>query len=147
MNFIPKCTVDNNSVLVQVCPSVCLSHLFHNVPLIVSSWNLQELLPLTEVMSMQKVKVKDQRSMSQRSKPNLAISYCNSCLNSPVGHKTKFGSQNFGYQLWCLYCNIFNVFKTMFNVGLIIMWSSIIVEGFPTTEIWALENLMCYQLW
>ena len=38
------------------------------VPIIVSSWNFQELLPMTEVMSMQKVKVKGQRSRSQRSK-------------------------------------------------------------------------------
>ena len=37
--------------------SVCPSHLFHYVPIIVSSWNFQELLPLTEVMSVQKVKV------------------------------------------------------------------------------------------
>ena len=50
---------------------VCLSHLFHNVPLIVSSWNCQELLPLTKVMSMQEGQ--GQRSRSQRSKPNLAI--------------------------------------------------------------------------
>ena len=39
-----------------------------------------------------------------------------------VWYKTKFGSQNFGYQLWCLFCNISNVSKNMFNVGLIIMW-------------------------
>ena len=31
--------------------------LVDNVPVIVSSWNFQELLPLTDVMSMQKVKV------------------------------------------------------------------------------------------
>ena len=42
----------------SVCLSVCLSHLFHYVPIIVSSWNFQELLLMTEVMSMQKVKVK-----------------------------------------------------------------------------------------
>ena len=40
--------------------SVCLSHLFDYVPIIVSSRNFQELLPMTEVMSMQKVKVKGQ---------------------------------------------------------------------------------------
>ena len=45
--------------------SVCLSHLFDYVPIIVSSWNFQELLPITEVMSMQKVKVKGQRSWSE----------------------------------------------------------------------------------
>ena len=35
-----------------------------------------------------------------------------------VWYKTKFGSQNFGYQLWCLICNICEVFKNMFNMGL-----------------------------
>ena len=45
--------------------SVCLSHLFDYVPIIVSSWNFQELLPITEVMSMQKVKVRGQRSRSE----------------------------------------------------------------------------------
>ena len=38
-------------------PSVCPSHLFDYVPIIVPSWNFQELLPMTEVMFMQKVKV------------------------------------------------------------------------------------------
>ena len=41
-------------------PSVRLSHLFDYVPIIVSSWNFQELLPVTKVRSMQKVKVKGQ---------------------------------------------------------------------------------------
>ena len=50
------------SVRLSVCPSVRPSHLFDYVPIIVSSWNFQELLPVTEVMSMQKVKVKGQRS-------------------------------------------------------------------------------------
>ena len=36
-----------------------------------------------------------------------------------VWYKTKLGSQNFGYQLWCIFCNICNVFKNMFNVELI----------------------------
>ena len=40
--------------------SVCLSHLFDCVSISVSSRNSQELLPMTEVMSMQKVKVKGQ---------------------------------------------------------------------------------------
>ena len=44
------------SVCPSVCLSVCLWHLFHYVPVIISSWNFQELLPMTEVMSMQKVK-------------------------------------------------------------------------------------------
>ena len=62
------------SVSPSVRPSVCLSHLFHHVPIIVSSWNFQELLPWSKVMSMQKVKVRGQRSRSQRSTPNLAVS-------------------------------------------------------------------------
>ena len=52
------------SVRLSVCPSVglsvCLSHLFDYVPIIVSSWNFQKLLPMTKVRSMQKVKVKGQ---------------------------------------------------------------------------------------
>ena len=43
----------------SVCLSVCLSYLFDYVPIIVSSWNFQELLPVT------KVHAKDQ---GQRSK-------------------------------------------------------------------------------
>ena len=66
------------SVCLSVCPSVCLSvrpsHLFHHVPIIVSSWNFQGLLPMTKVTSMQKVKVRGQRSRSQRSTPNLTVS-------------------------------------------------------------------------
>ena len=62
------------SVWLSVRLSVCLSHLFHHVPIIVSSWNFQELLPWSRVMSMQKVKVRGQRSRSQRSTPNLAVS-------------------------------------------------------------------------
>ena len=62
------------SVCLSVCPSVRPSHLFHHVPIIVSSWNFQELLPWSELMSMQKVKVSGQRSRSQRSTPNLAVS-------------------------------------------------------------------------
>ena len=54
--------------------SVCLWHLFHYVPIIVSSRNFQEFLPMTEVMSMQKVEVRGQRSRSQRSRPNSAVS-------------------------------------------------------------------------
>ena len=55
----------------SVCPSVCLLHLLTMFP---SSWNFQEFLPRTEVTSMQKVKVRGQRSRSQRSAPNLAWS-------------------------------------------------------------------------
>ena len=62
------------SVCPSVCPSVRLSHLFDYVSIIVSSWNFQELLPMTKVRSMQKVKVRGQRSRSQRSQPNLTVS-------------------------------------------------------------------------
>ena len=49
-----------------VCLSMRLSHRFDNVPAIVSSWIFQDSLPLVKVMSMQKIKVRGQRS---RSKP------------------------------------------------------------------------------
>ena len=58
----------------SVRPPVCPSHLFDYVPIIVSSWNFQELLPVTEVTSIQKVKVRGQRSRSQRLQPNLTVS-------------------------------------------------------------------------
>ena len=70
------------SVRPSVCPSVCLSHLFDYVPIILSSWNFQELLPVTKVTSMQKVKVRGQRSRSQRSRPKFSFPDCNSSLNS-----------------------------------------------------------------
>ena len=62
------------SVCLSVRLSVCPSHLFDYVPIIVSSWNFQEFLPMTNVRSMQKVKVRGQRSRSQRSQPNLTVS-------------------------------------------------------------------------
>ena len=49
-------------------------------------------------------------------------SSCFGWVKYTVWYKTKVGSQNFGYQLWCLFCNICNVFKSMFNVPLIITW-------------------------
>ena len=33
-----------------------------------------------------------------------------------VWYKNIDGSQNFGYQIWCLFCNICNVLKNMFNL-------------------------------
>ena len=61
--------------------SVRLSHLFYNVPIIVPSWNFQEFLPVTKVMSMQKVR--GQRSKLQRSKQILPQFRC--CLTvTPV---------------------------------------------------------------
>ena len=62
------------SVCLSVRLSVCPSHLFDYVPIIISSWNFQALSPRTRVTSMQKVKVRGQRSRSQRSQPNLAVS-------------------------------------------------------------------------
>ena len=50
----------------SVCPSVRLSHLFDYVPIIVSSWNFQELLPVTKATSMQKLKVKGQGHRGQQ---------------------------------------------------------------------------------
>ena len=79
----------------QVCGAACfmaaeikfsedvrLSHLFDYVPIIVSSWNFQELSHWTRVRSMQKVKVRGQRSRSQRSRPKFSFPDCNSSLNS-----------------------------------------------------------------
>ena len=43
--------------------SVRLSHLFHYVPIKISSWNFQVLLPMADVRSMQKVR--GQMSSSQ----------------------------------------------------------------------------------
>ena len=54
--------------------SFCLSHLFRYVPIMVSSWNFQEWLLITEVMSVQKFKVRGKKLKLQRSKPKLAIS-------------------------------------------------------------------------
>ena len=64
----------NEWYFLSVCPSVRLSHLFDYVPIIVSSWNFQELSLGTRVRSMQKVKVRGQRSRSKRSRPNLTVS-------------------------------------------------------------------------
>ena len=76
--FFFSCDQAALRTLQSVRPSVRLSvrllHLFHYVPISMSSWNLQELLPMTDVMSMQKVKVRGQRSRSQRSWPHLAVS-------------------------------------------------------------------------
>ena len=58
--------------LISVCLSLRLSHLFDNVPLIVGCWSFQELLPMTDVFR-QKVKVRGQRSRSQRSWPHWAV--------------------------------------------------------------------------
>ena len=89
----------------QVCGAACFmaaeikfskdvrpSHLFDYVPIVVSSRNFQELLPMTKVTSMQNVKVRSQKSRSHGSKivkfdPNWAFPDCNSSLNSPIATK------------------------------------------------------------
>ena len=58
--FLSVCPSVRLSVRLSVCPSVRLSHLFDHVPIIVSSWNFQELSHWTRVRSMQKVKVRGQ---------------------------------------------------------------------------------------
>ena len=47
------------SVCLSVRPSVC--HIFHY-----DEWNFQKWLPMTEVMSMQKVKARGQKGYGQR---------------------------------------------------------------------------------
>ena len=65
-NSIFSCDQAALRTLLSVRPSVCLSLClsvtpFHHVPVIVSSQNFQELLPLAKVMSIQKVNVRGQR--------------------------------------------------------------------------------------
>ena len=54
------------SICLSVCLSIYLSHVLHYVPIIVSSWKFQELLPMTEMMSMQKVKVTEVKTQFSR---------------------------------------------------------------------------------
>ena len=60
-NVIFSCDQAALQMVFSVRLSVRLSHLFDYVPIMVSSWNFQELLPMTKVRSMQKVKVRGQR--------------------------------------------------------------------------------------
>ena len=55
------------SVRPSVCLSVCLLHLFDYVPMIVSSWNFQEFLPMTDGTSIKwsRSEVKGQGHRSQ----------------------------------------------------------------------------------
>ena len=67
------CLLVWQSLRLSVCPSVCLSHLFDYVFIMVSSWNFSGLSPRTRVRSMH-VKVWGQRSRSQMSQLNLTCS-------------------------------------------------------------------------
>ena len=48
IHFIFSCDQAALWMVQSVCLSVCLWRLFHYVPIIVSSWNFQELLPMTK---------------------------------------------------------------------------------------------------
>ena len=78
--YIFSCDQAALQTVFSVCLSVCLSHLFDYVPIIVSSQNFQELLPMTKVRSMQKVKVKGQGHRGHN--PTEPFPDCNSSLNS-----------------------------------------------------------------
>ena len=56
-------------IYLSVCPSVGPSHLFDNGPVIVSSWDFQKLLPLTDVKPCKRSRseVKSQCQRSQNS--------------------------------------------------------------------------------
>ena len=64
-----------------------------------------------------------------------------------VWYKTKFGSQILATNFGVFFMIYGMFFKNMFDVALIMMWQSIVVVGFHTTETWVLENLEGYQLW
>ena len=75
-----SCDQASLRTLISVRLSVRLLHLFDNVPVIVPSWNFQELLPLTDVLAMQKVrgqrsevKVTDVHEKGQRSKVKVKL--------------------------------------------------------------------------
>ena len=61
------------SVYLSVCLSVCLSYLFNYVP-IVLSWEFSGVITNDNSDVHAKVKVRGQRSRTQRSKPNLDVS-------------------------------------------------------------------------
>ena len=65
-----SCDLAALRTILSVCPSVWLSAR----PSVRRPSHLLTILPLTDVMSMQMFKVRFQRSRSQRSRPNLAIS-------------------------------------------------------------------------
>ena len=85
------CFFSCDQAAIWLVQSVCLSVRpsltpFHHVPIIVSSWNFQELLPWTKVKSMQKVKVKGQGHRGQH--PTWPFPDSNSSLNSHMAMKS-----------------------------------------------------------
>ena len=89
--------------VLSVRPSVRRLHLFRNVPVIVPSWNFHKWLPSTEVMSVQKVKVKGQGQRGQNKfAPIWAFLDRNSSLNSLVSVKwcTNIKVANEGPFVW-----------------------------------------------
>ena len=60
-------------------------------------------------------------------------------LESAVWFKTKFGSQNFGKQIWFCTRLISPDIPYKFHISSILFWSMIIAEGNPVTEV-AAEN-------
>ena len=107
------------SVRLSVCPSVRLSvrlsHLFDYVPIIVSSWNFQELLPMTDVRSMQKVKVRGQRSRSQSVKSTSSTSSSTSPYLEYSGGVSLYA--------WCRYSWVFMLLKCGAGVTTRQVWS------------------------
>ena len=76
--------------LLSVFLSVRPSHLFHNVPVIVSSWNFQELLPLTDAMQKghgHRSKVKVTQAKKSTILAQIGRFRTNSSLNSPIATK------------------------------------------------------------
>ena len=88
VSYIISCHQAALRTLQSVCPSVCLSicasvhlwHLFHNVFVIISSWNFQELLPLRCPCKSSRSEVKDQGHRGQN--PTSLFLDCSSRLNS-----------------------------------------------------------------
>ena len=115
----------------------CLSHVINTVA-------IDGLVTVGAMTSADKVLIKLSQnilhSTPQRSTTEMPLCHQSGTTPNLVA---KILATNFG----CLFLNTCNIFKNMFNVGLIIMWQSIVVGGFPITEIWALKNLEGYQLW
>ena len=107
MNFLETLLIAATKQLYEwFSPSVHLSisHLFHYVPTIVSSWNFQELLPMADVRSVQKVMVRGQRSRLQRSNPIKPSLDRNSSLNLNMDEIMHKAWCCLGEVLYCFSC-------------------------------------------